>query len=281
MYQAHFGFEQQPFSLTPNTELFYGLAPHFEAIQTVLSALSMGEGVIKVTGEVGTGKTMVCRMLVNQLQSECALIYLPNPVLSGMDLRYAVAKELGIQVENEASIVDEIQHKLIELHTQNQTVVAVLDEAQALSDEALEALRLFGNLETEDKKLLQLVLFGQPELDTRLEAYHLRQFRQRISFSSRLRPLKLDETVAYIDSRLTKVGGDTQLFSLAHKKAIWHSSLGIPRLINQICHKALLLCFTQQTGKIENHHVFSAMHDTYDVRKPIFKTPYIWGWSQP
>ncbi|CAH7294938.1 MSHA biogenesis protein MshM [Vibrio chagasii] len=279
MYQAHFGFEQLPFTLTPNTDLFYGLAPHFEAIQTVISALEMGEGVIKVTGEVGTGKTMVCRMLVNHLKNCTALIYLPNPVLSGADLRHAVAKELDLKVENEASLVDNIQHKLIELHNSGLRVVAIIDEAQALSDEALETLRLFGNLETEDKKLLQIVLLGQPELDARLEAYHLRQFRQRITFSSTLRALTLDETVAYIDNRIAKSGGNPELFSLNQKKAICRSSQGIPRLINQLCHKALLLSFSESKKSIDNQHLFSAMHETYDVCKPKFKTPILWGWN--
>ncbi|CAH7013088.1 MSHA biogenesis protein MshM [Vibrio chagasii] len=279
MYQAHFGFEQLPFTLTPNTDFFYGLAPHFEAIQTVISALEMGEGVIKVTGEVGTGKTMVCRMLVNHLKDCTALIYLPTPVLSGTDLRHAVAKELDLTVENEASLVDNIQHKLIELHNSGLRVVAIIDEAQTLSDEALETLRLFGNLETEDKKLLQIVLLGQPELDARLEAYHLRQFRQRITFSSTLRALTLDETVAYIDNRIAKSGGNPELFSLNQKKAICRSSLGIPRLINQLCHKALLLSFSESKKSIDNQHLFSAMHETYDVCKPKFKTPILWGWN--
>ena len=279
MYQAHFGFEQLPFTLTPNTDFFYGLAPHFEAIQTVISALEMGEGVIKVTGEVGTGKTMVCRMLVNHLKDCTALIYLPNPVLSGTDLRHAVAKELDLAIENEATLVDNIQHKLIELHNSGLRVVAIIDEAQALSDEALETLRLFGNLETEDKKLLQIVLLGQPELDARLEAYHLRQFRQRITFSSTLRALTLDETVAYIDNRIAKSGGNPELFSLNQKKAICRSSLGIPRLINQLCHKALLLSFSESKRNIDNQHLFSAMHETYDVCKPKFKTPILWGWN--
>ncbi|MEZ9436965.1 ExeA family protein [Vibrio atlanticus] len=279
MYQAHFDFEQLPFTLTPNTDFFYGLAPHFEAIQTVMSALEMGEGVVKVTGEVGTGKTMVCRMLVNHLNDCTALIYLPNPVLSGADLRQAVAKELGLTIDNPAALVDNIQHKLIELHNSGLRVVAILDEAQALSDEALETLRLFGNLETEDKKLLQIVLLGQPELDARLEAYHLRQFRQRITFSSTLRPLTLDETVAYIDNRIAKSGGKYAPFSLSHKKAIWRSSLGIPRLINQLCHKALLLAFSEDKKNIENQHLFAAMHETYDVCKPKFKTPMLWGWN--
>ncbi|WP_261882501.1 ExeA family protein [Vibrio pelagius] len=280
MYQAHFGFEQPPFSLTPNTDLFYGLAPHFEAIQTVLAALDMGEGLIKITGEVGTGKTMVCRMLINHLGDNTALIYLPNPVLSGDDLRYAVAKELGLDVQNQAMLVDEIQHKLIELNRSGKRVVAILDEAQALSDEALETLRLFGNLETESTKLLQIVLLGQPELETRLNAHHLRQLRQRISFSSCLRTLNLDETVAYIDNRISKSGGASTLFSLNHKRAIWRSSRGVPRLINQLCHKALLMAFSEHKQAVENQHLFSAMHETYDVLKPKFKKPILWGWSE-
>lgn len=280
MYQAHFGFEQSPFSLTPNTDLFYGLAPHFEAIQTVLSALDMGEGVIKITGEVGTGKTMVCRMLINHLGDNTALIYLPNPVLSGDDLRYAVAKELGLNIPNKAMLVDGIQHRLIELNRSGKRVVAILDEAQALSDEALETLRLFGNLETELTKLLQIVLLGQPELETRLNAHHLRQFRQRISFSSCLRTLNLEETVAYIDNRINKSGGSSSIFSLNHKKAIWRSSRGVPRLINQLCHKALLMAFSEHKQAVENQHLFSAMHETYDVSKPKFKKPILWGWSE-
>ncbi len=280
MYQAHFGFEQPPFSLTPNTDLFYGLAPHFEAIQTVISALDMGEGVIKITGEVGTGKTMVCRMLINHLDDNTALIYLPNPVLSGDDLRYTIAKELGIDVQDRAMLVDEIQHKLIDLNRSGQRVVAILDEAQALSDEALETLRLFGNLETESTKLLQIVLLGQPELETRLSAHHLRQFRQRISFSSCLRTLNLEETVAYIDNRINKSGGSSSIFSLNHKKAIWRSSRGVPRLINQLCHKALLMAFSEQKQAVDNQHLFSAMHETYDVSKPKFKKPILWGWSE-
>lgn len=280
MYQAHFGFSCQPFSLTPNTDLFYGLAPHYEAIQIVISAVQMGEGVIKVTGEVGTGKTMVCRMLVNHLQDHVALIYLPNPILTGSELRQAVAKELGLEKVPDATIVDEIQTKLIDIHSSGRRAVAIIDEAQALTDETLETLRLFGNLETEQKKLLQLILLGQPEFDDRLSQHHLRQFRQRISFSAKLRPLSLDETVAYIDHRLEKSSGSTSLFSLNQKKAVWHSTGGIPRLINQICHKALILACCDQSSSTQNHHLFSAMHDTFDVLKPKFKNPLIWGWSK-
>jgi len=278
MYQTFYGFNQAPFALTPNTELFQGLPPHYEAIQTVLSAVEMGEGVIKVSGEVGTGKTMVCRMLINQLAEQVALVYLPNPQLSADELRLAVAKELGIEVGGD-SLVDSIHAKLLELHKQGRQVVALIDEAQGLSNEALEAIRLFGNLETEQAKLMQIVLLGQPELDSRLEQHHLRQLRQRISFSANLRSLSMAETFAYIDHRLQVSGGNAKLFDKSVKKAIWKASKGVPRLINQVCHKALLLAYTQQETHVQNQHVFDAINDTLDTLKPKFKTPVLWGWG--
>jgi len=279
MYLEHFGFNQLPFNLTPNTELFLGLEPHYEAIQTVNAALDMGEGVIKVTGEVGTGKTMVCRMLVNHFESHIQLVYLPNSALSGDELRQAVASELGVKVKNSRSIVDDIQTKLIALAKRNKQVVVLVDEAQALNDDALEVLRLFGNLETEQKKLLQIVLFGQPELDERLEQYHLRQFRQRITFSAKLRPLSLDETVAYITTRLEKAGGYSEVIPLGLKKTIWRASGGIPRLINQICHKSLVLSCSQGSNLVTSQQTYSAIQDTFDANKPKFRFPVMWGWS--
>lgn len=279
MYIEHFGFDGYPFHLTPNTSLFLGLEPHYEAIQTVIAALDMGEGVIKVTGEVGAGKTMVCRMLINQLKQDIQLVYLPNPALSGHELRQSVARELGVEVLDSTSIVDDIQSQLIALSQAGKKVVVIVDEAQALSDEALEVLRLFGNLETEQAKLLHIVLFGQPELDERLEQHHLRQFRQRITFNAKLRALTVAECVTYIDSRLHKSACQVSLFTLSQKKAIWRASLGNPRLINQICHKSLIAAFSTQAKNINNNHIYSAIHDTFDCCKPKFKSPVLWGWS--
>lgn len=278
MYQGFYGFSRAPFALTPNTGLFYGLPPHYEAIQTVLSAIRMGEGVIKVTGEVGSGKTMVCRMLMNQLPDNVQLIYLPNPVLSGAELKQAIARELGIDVPEAVTVVDGIQHKLLSLHASGKQVVAIIDEAQALSDDALETLRLFGNLETEDNKLLQLVLLGQPELDERLAQHSLRQFRQRITFSAGLRPLTLAEVSAYIGHRLDSSGGAPELFAAEKRRAVWKASRGIPRLINQICHKALLVAYHSQSKTVTKAHLFAAVHDTGDACKPKFKSPVLWGW---
>ncbi len=279
MYLDHFGFHCAPFSLTPNTELFLGLAPHYEAVHTVLAAVKMGEGVIKVTGEVGTGKTMVCRMVIEQIQDDVQLIYLPNPALNGYQLQQAVASELGIESMSPTSIVADIQLKLVESFRRGQPALLVVDEAQALSEEALETLRLFGNLETEHTKLLQLILFGQPELDEKLAQQSLRQFRQRITFNSILRPLEQAEAIAYLTSRIEKCGGDTRVISEAQMIAIWKSARGIPRIMNQLCHKSLLLAFHQNSQSVTDAHVFDAMHDTIDARKPRFKSPKLWGWK--
>lgn len=280
MYLEHFALTQLPFHLTPDTELFLGLAPHYEAIQTVSAALAMGEAIVKVTGEVGTGKTMVCRMLLTHMNDEVKWLYLPNPQLSGLELRRAIAHELGLPEVAELERLDTIHKQLLDLHRQGQRVVVIVDEAQALSDEGLEALRLLGNLETEQSKLLQIVLLAQPELDRRLAEHHLRQLRQRITFSAYLRPLSLSESVAYIDNRLLKAGGQPGLFSDRQKKALWKACRGIPRLLNQVCHKSLLLAFYAQQNSVANDHLFAAIHDTFDARKPQFKTPFFWGWSQ-
>jgi len=276
MYQAFFGFSSEPFALTPNTALFYALPPHYEAINTVLSSIEMGEGIIKVTGEVGTGKTMVCRMLINQLGEQVRLIYVPNPLQSGESLRRAIAHELEVEAADSNDLIEQIHTKLLGICKQGKQVVAIIDEAQALSDEALEVLRLFGNLETEERKLLHIVLLGQPELDSRLEANHLRQFRQRITFNATLRTLTISEGCAYIQHRIESCGCNLPLFTLAQKKSIWKASRGIPRLINQICHKALILAFSMQQKTIQNKHIYEAVQDTYDARKPKYKTLYLW-----
>ena len=207
MYLSHFGLQEAPFGLTPNTGFYYGLPPHEEAMQVLNWALAQGEGFIKVTGEVGTGKTLLCRKLLSELGSEACpvrLAWLPNPHLTPGELRTALALELGLAVqgESELDLTDRIHRHLITLHQQGSRVVVLIDEAQALPDETLEAIRLFGNLETESSKLLQIVLFGQPELDVRLAKPHLRQLRQRIGFSYCLRPLRCDETRAYLEHRL-------------------------------------------------------------------------------
>ncbi|MBP6141130.1 MAG: AAA family ATPase [Aeromonas sp.] len=271
MYLNHFGLQEAPFGLTPNTGFYYGLPPHEEALQVLNWALAQGEGFIKVTGEVGTGKTLLCRKLLSELGSEAhpvRLAWLPNPHLTPAELRTALALELGLSVREgaELDLTDRIHRHLISLHQQGSRVVVLIDEAQALPDETLEAIRLFGNLETESNKLLQIVLFGQPELDARLAKPHLRQLRQRIGFSYCLRPLRFDETRAYLEHRLQISGyRGAPLFAGRAMRLLWRASRGIPRLINILAQKCLMLAYGQGARQIDSRLVRLAIRDTDDA----------------
>ncbi|MGE6177803.1 ExeA family protein [Aeromonas salmonicida] len=273
MYLNHFGLQEAPFGLTPNTGFYYGLPPHEEALQVLNWALAQGEGFIKVTGEVGTGKTLLCRKLLSELGSEAhpvRLAWLPNPHLTPAELRTALALELGLSVREgaELDLTDRIHRHLISLHQQGSRVVVLIDEAQALPDETLEAIRLFGNLETESNKLLQIVLFGQPELDTRLAKPHLRQLRQRIGFSYCLRPLRFDETRAYLEHRLQVSGyRGAPLFAGYAMRLLWRASRGIPRLINILAQKCLMLAYGQGARQVDSRLVRLAIRDTDDASR--------------
>ena len=273
MYLNHFGLQEAPFGLTPNTGFYYGLPPHEEALQVLNWALAQGEGFIKVTGEVGTGKTLLCRKLLSELGSEeqpVRLAWLPNPHLNPAELRIALALELGLAVrdQSELDLTDRIHRHLIALHQQGSRVVVLIDEAQALPDETLEAIRLFGNLETESSKLLQIVLFGQPELDSRLAKPHLRQLRQRIGFSYCLRPLRFDETRAYLEHRLQISGyRGAPLFGGRALRQLWRASRGIPRLINILAQKCLMLAYGQGARQIDSRLVRLAVRDTDDASR--------------
>ena len=275
MYLQHFGLTETPFSLTPNTGFFFGLAPHVEALQVLQTALQTGEGFIKVTGEVGTGKTLICRKLMNELPERFHCAYLPNPYLTPEELRWAVALELGLKHSNkidQQQLTSLIQQQLLALSAHGHSIILVLDEAQALPDESLEALRLFTNLETESRKLLQVVLFAQPELDERLAQNKFRQLRQRITFSYCLRALSHDESAAYIQHRLSVAGSaNGRLFSETNAKRIAKAARGIPRLINVLSHKALLVSFGEGAQKVEKHHIGAAIDDTSDAYKQQYK----------
>ena len=273
MYLNHFGLQEAPFGLTPNTGFYYGLPPHEEALQVLNWALAQGEGFIKVTGEVGTGKTLLCRKLLSELGSEAhpvRLAWLPNPHLTPAELRTALALELGLSVREgaELDLTDRIHRHLISLHQQGSRVVVLIDEAQALPDETLEAIRLFGNLETESNKLLQIVLFGQPELDARLAKPHLRQLRQRIGFSYCLRPLRFDETRAYLEHRLQISGyrGAPLFAGCGHAPAVARVARD-PRLINILAQKCLMLAYGQGARQIDSRLVRLAIRDTDDASR--------------
>jgi MSHA biogenesis protein MshM len=271
MYLQHFGLREAPFTLTPDTEFFFNHGSHQEALNVLLVALRAGEGFIKVTGEVGTGKTLLCRKLLNLVDDGLVTAYLPNPFLNPTALRMALAEELGIAFARNIGqhrLLKLITEKLVELSSADKRVVLLLDEAQAMPDESLEALRLLTNLETEKRKLMQVVLFGQPELDSRLSRRSLRQLRQRIAFSYRLEPLSRRTLGEYVQHRLQVAGHQgPALFSPAAVRRLHRGSRGIPRLVNLLCHKALMAAYGAGHSRVGVMHIRRAAADTDDVRQ--------------
>ncbi|GLX77871.1 MSHA biogenesis protein MshM [Thalassotalea insulae] len=280
MYLYHFGLKELPFTLTPNTSFYLGLAPHNEALEVLVTALQTGEGFIKVVGEVGTGKTLLCRKLLNEIPEHFVTAYIPNPYLKPDELRRAVAVELGVKQAQRMSVqllTQRIQQRLLELHNQGHSVVLILDEAQALPAESLEALRLFTNLETETRKLLQVVLFAQPELDQRLGEASFRQLIQRITFSYRLRAMTAAEVEQYIQHRLQVAGyKGAALFNTQVCKKIARLTRGIPRLVNILCHKVLMLSYGQGNYQITDQHVKIAAQDTEAINQSLMDQARYW-----
>ncbi len=268
IYLTHFGLRQAPFALTPNTAFYVDLPAHQQALALLHTALAQGEGFIKITGEVGTGKTLLCRKLLQEAPAHWALAYLPDPNVSPTELRWAIALELGLKQSaniDSQQLAQLLQRQLLLLASQQKQLVLLIDEAQALPDETLEALRLLTNLETEQRKLLQVVLFAQPELDQRLAQTKFRQLRQRISFSFDLTVQNRAQTQAYLHTRLALAGAQRPLFSAAASALLWHYSRGIPRLINMLAHKALLLAYGRGLAQAGWYQLWLAARDTEDV----------------
>ncbi len=269
MYHRHFGLAEPPFSLTPDTAFFFAHRSAQAALNTLLVALRSGEGFVKVVAEVGCGKTLLCRRLLAALARDAASAYIPNPSLDPRTLLLAVCEELGIPVEAGASghrVVKDLERGLLERARSGRRVVLVIDEAQAIPDRSVELLRLMSNIETEKRKLLQIVLFGQPELDARLAQPHLRQLLQRISFAERIEPLSAAEVADYVRHRLNVAGaGDAQVFEEPALRELARRSGGVPRLINVIANKALMLAFGEGAQRVRAVHVALASDDTAAV----------------
>ncbi len=269
MYLEHFGLKEMPFALTPNTAFLYEHAGHSEALNVLLVALRGGEGFIKIVGEVGTGKTLLCRTLLNVLGDEFFTAYIPNPLLTPLGLQVAVAEELGLNPPQEIEghqLIKLIYSRLIELNAAGKRVALLLDEAQALPPESLEAVRLLSNLETETSKLLQIVLFGQPELDDVMAKPSLRQLKQRISFSYELQSLDRVKLEGFVSYRLAVAGCDAQdLFTPGALDLLQRGSRGIPRLVAILSHKALMAAFGRGDHQIKRLHVRHAIRDTEDA----------------
>jgi MSHA biogenesis protein MshM len=280
MYLYHFGIKELPFTLTPNTSYYFGLPSHKEAIEVLSTALQSGEGFIKVTGEVGAGKTLICRKLLNELPDGFVTAYIPNPYLSPAELRRSVAAELNVELPegtDQQEFTQLIQQRLIDIHQQHKNAVLIIDEAQALPDESIEALRLMTNLETESQKLLQVVLFGQPELDQKLRQPKLRQLLQRITFSYKLRLMNADQLYQYVRHRMAVAGYKVDgLFSQEVCQLMHKASGGTPRIVNVLCHKALMLAYGEGVHKISVEHALAAIEDTEAAKGVNNKGLFSW-----
>ena len=269
MYFEHFGLREAPFSLTPDPGFFYGYTGHREALNVLLVALQGGEGFIKITGEVGTGKTLLCRKLLNALGDGFRTAYLPNPLLTPFELHKALAQELGIRTPADATLHDLVKcitSFLVEERLLGRKAVLCIDEAQAMPVASIEALRLLSNLETEKQKLLQIVVFAQPEFNALMQEPTLRQLRQRITFSYALPPLDRAGVEGYVRHRLHVAGyTGAGLFTPTALDALSIASRGIPRLVNILCHKALMATFGQGGRTVDLPQLQDAIRDTEDV----------------
>lgn len=276
MYQAHFGLHQMPFSLSPDTQLFVRLADHESCFLLLTHVLDTGEGFLKVIGDVGTGKTILCRRLLRYLDENIQArarfhsVYIPNPMLSPVGLYRAVGQELGLDLDQQSdnnALLDHITRRILALAEQAQGVVIVVDEAQSLPAETLEALRLITNLETEQQKLVQVILFGQPELDELLDQDRFRQLRQRITFAHYLKSLDRQATRQYIDYRLTHSGyNGPPLFNRRCIALLHRRAQGVPRMINVLAHKSLLSAYADQRQLIEPADIQHAWLDSQPRR---------------
>ena len=277
MYEAFFGLREKPFALTPNTGFMVQLAPYQACLNLLRVALGEGEGFIKVTGEVGTGKTLLCRALLNELDAaQYQVAWLPNPTLTpAQELHIAEAEEL-----DNHGLLTALHARLIELAGQGKSTVLLIDEAQALPTATLEALRLLTNLETEHRKLLQVVLFGQPELDATLAREDFRQLRQRITFSYSLRPLDVSDATRYLQERLAVAGYRGEpLFKAAAVRLLVRGSGGIPRLLNILANKCLMVAFGEGARQVLARHVRRALDDT-EGAKPFWRSASrLLGWK--
>lgn len=253
MYNKFFGFKEKPFKLVPNPEYLFLSKSHEEALAHLAYAISQGEGFVELTGEVGTGKTTLCRVFLENLDKSTEAAYIFNPKLDALQLLKAINDELGIDStpDNTKDLIDRLNEFLIRKKGAGQQVLVLIDEAQNLSLEVLEQLRLLSNLETTREKLLQIILVGQPELGDMLSSHQLRQLGQRITINCRLSPLTYDETRDYIRHRIALASHRAgPPFDKASYRAIYEYSRGIPRLINIACDRALLNAFSRSSHKI-------------------------------
>ncbi len=266
MYYDYFNLKQPPFRITPDTSLFFPGGDRGAILDALIYAIVSGEGIVKLVGEVGSGKTTLCRMLEKELPANVEIVYLANPSLSPDNILHAIAFELGIKVQPDSSrlkVMNDLQNYLLERHAENKQVVVFVEEAQSMPIATLEEIRLLSNLETAQNKLLQIVIFGQPELDVMIARQEIRQLKERITYSFYLNPLKPEEIKDYINSRLRACGyRSTELFNEKAIKCIAKYSNGLLRRINILADKSLLACYAANVNCVTAKHVELAASET-------------------
>ncbi len=265
MYLSHFGLNEPPFRITPHTEFFFSGANRGATLEALLYAITHDEGIVKVTGEVGSGKTMLCRVLVERLPKHVETIYLANPSLSRDEILHVIAADLQVDSRGErvTILLRSLQEKLIKLYAAGRRVVVLIDEAHAMPLETLEEIRLLSNLESNRHKLLQIVLFGQPELDAHLGLPNMRQLKERITHSFRLEPLIRSDIDSYVDFRMRAAGyRGPRLFVPQAMKLIARTSEGLTRRINILADKSLLAAFADGEHQVTAKHARAAVRDS-------------------
>jgi len=276
MYLEHFGLNEPPFRITPHTDFFFQGANRGATLEALLYAITHDEGIVKVSGEVGSGKTMLCRVLVERLPKNVETIYLANPSLARDEILLAIADELKLEADKERTtrLTRVLQDHLIGLFAQGRRVVVLIDEAHAMPKETLEEIRLLSNLESNRNKLLQIVLFGQPELDDHLNTADIRQLKERITHSFRLEPLVRADIASYIDFRMRAAGyRGPSVFTPAAIKLIAAASEGLTRRVNILADKALLAAFAGGTHAVTDAEAKRAIRDSefYRPRRNLQK----------
>lgn len=265
MYLEHFGLNEPPFKITPVTDFFFSGANRGEILDALVYAITDGEGIIKISGEVGSGKTMLCRMLLDRLPTNIKAIYLANPSMSRDELLYAISDRLQLDLEGKRVnvILQTLQNHLETMYERGERVVVLVDEAHAMPLETLEELRLLYNLQVGKHKLLQIVLFGQPELDEKLSQTNMRQLKDRIVHHFTILPLSPKIVHAYLMFRMRAAGyKGPDIFSPNAEKLIGKASQGLMRRVNILADKSLLAAFVENTHKIEERHVQAALRDS-------------------
>lgn len=265
MYEKFYGFTDKPFNMTPDSKFFYPSAKHEEALNCLLLAISERNGFVVITGEIGSGKTTVCRTLINKLDQKTKVALVLNTHLGKKELITTILEDLGIEYRSTSKthLLSALNHYLLEQASKDVNVVVIIDEAQNLTPSVLEEVRMLSNLETETEKLIQIILMGQPELRRKLDLPKLEQFRQRVVFHYHLEPLSHAETGEYIKHRLRKSGNSrADIFSEGAIDKIYQHSKGIPRLINIVCHNALISGLVYDTKLINAKIALEAIAET-------------------